>query len=138
MAGQAKACHGVGANGSKEVFVRKVRTSSGQGEQLLEDKFLSSYSDHLERWTRDFNSTFQSQGMDLALQGQDAQRVAQYSHVVQELSGILERGEVLAVALDRWIAVAVAELRDNDTPRWKSLATATILEALQECVGVEG
>jgi hypothetical protein len=118
--------------------MRKVGESKTQGEQLLEDKFLSSYSDHLERWMRDFNSTFQSHGMDRALQSQDAQRVAQYSHVVQELSGILEKGEGLEVALDRWIAVAVAELRDMDTPRWKSLATATVLEALQECVGLEG
>ena len=118
--------------------MRKVGDSKTQGEQLLEDKFLSSYSYHLEQWMRDFNSTFQSHGMEKALQGQDAQNVAQYSHVVQELSEILEKGEGIEAALDRWIAVAVAELRDTDTPRWKSLATATILEALQECVGVEG
>jgi hypothetical protein len=117
--------------------MRKVSDSITQGERLLEDK-VGSLNDHLESCRKRLNEFADLNGVEGALQTPHAQNVAQYSHVVQELSGILEKGEGLDAALRQWIGVAVAELRDLDTPRWKSLATATILEALRDCVEFEG
>lgn len=116
--------------------MRKVGISGGLSEQILEDK-VGSYSEHLEACRRSLNEFADSNGIENALQSPHAQNVAQYSHVVQELSGILESGAGVDSSLARWVGVAVAELRNPDTPRWKSLATATILEVLNDCVHAE-
>lgn len=116
--------------------MRKVGEASGADERHLEDR-IGYYSSHLDAQVLQFNSIQQTKGLEEALKSPTAQLVAQYHEVVSVLSGILEEGGQCATNLACFAAAAVMQMRDFDTPRWKLLATATILEVLVECCGAD-
>lgn len=101
------------------------------GEAGLEDR-LEVYRNHLEACRLEFHEVFSSQGIDSALQSQECQNIAQYGEVVRILEEV--SGEDPVEGLSRISREAVDALRGADTPRWRSLALATVLEALAASV----
>ena len=116
--------------------MRRVGESASSAEQHLEDR-VGFYSSHLSSQLVQFNSIQQTKGLEEALKSPTAQLVAQYHEVVSALSEILGEGGQCAANLACFASAAVTQMRDLDTPKWKLLATATILEVLVECCGAD-
>jgi hypothetical protein len=114
--------------------MRNVGESNTDSVRHLEDR-IGYYSSHLDAQVLQFKSIQQSMGLEEALKSTAAQLVAQYHEVVSALSSVLEDGGDCAGNLACFASAAVMQTRDLDIPRWKSLATATILEVLVECCG---
>lgn len=111
--------------------MRKVVDSTGDAH--LGEK-LEIYEVHLKRCMVELESILNSQGLEKALQSQAGQNVAQYSETVRALKEF--SGEDYVEGLSRAAMETVKALRDENTPRWKTLALAQILEVLSVCAGL--
>lgn len=117
--------------------MRKVGSVSTEADEVLEGKIMA-FEAHLERCMREFDAIYESEGPSDAVQSTAAAGVAQYVEALRVLREVAEDpGE------DKWVRhmllaseKAVAGLRDGDSPRWRHLASATVLEVLAECMGV--
>lgn len=118
--------------------MRRIDHSDSDADSHLDGK-IASFHDHLERCHNQFETVFSEESIEAALQTQDAQSIAQFSYTIKVLEGIRDDDgeDKWRKALSEWSAEAIALLRDSDAPRWKSLATATILEAIHECSRIE-
>lgn len=118
--------------------MRKVEDTDTEADSHLEGK-LASFQEHLDRCRRQFDATVAAGGNDAAMRSQEAQNIAQYSYVIMVLQGIQgdNSESKWRDALVEWSFEAVSLMREGDVPRWKSLATATILEVVSECVRSE-
>ena len=103
----------------------------------IEEK-IALYSGWLEQAKERFMDQAASKGLEAALQGDDAMIVALNQEVVSELSRISESDVPVTAHLACLASAAVDQLRDDNTPRWKRLALAAILEVLVGCGGSEG
>lgn len=101
------------------------------GDSNLEER-LGLYRKNLDTCRAEFNEVFSSDGLESALGSLEARNLAQYAEVVRLLEELSEGDPVENLA--RISREAVEALRGSDTPRWRSLALATVLEVLAASV----
>lgn len=113
--------------------MRKVGVAESDEDVRLE-KRIGTCELHLAGCYRDYENIMETRGQEAALQSPHARGVAQYSHVVDVLRGVLdsEEEDKYKKALEEQARLAVGVLRDAATPDWKRLAVASILEALSD------
>jgi hypothetical protein len=123
---------------SREVFMRKVGIATTDIDQYLEGK-VGSYARHMDSCGQQFNREADSTSLAEALKGDNARSLAQYNEVVRVLTEIVQdqTEDKIRLHLSCWAAAAVSQMRSADTPRWQTLATATILETLLDCLKVD-
>lgn len=117
--------------------MRKVESFSTEADEILEGR-IQAFESHLERCMREFDAISESDGLSAAIRSDAAAGISQYVEAIHLLRGVAEdQGE------DKWsrhmllaAGRAVEGLRDGDSPRWRHLASATVLEVLAECLGV--
>ena len=116
--------------------MRKVGVAETDQDEWIEQK-VSVYEGHLQRCRIDFDNIAGQRGEAEAMKSPHAQGIAQYDHVVNALGDLLdERDEdKYKSALLRYAREAVSVLRDGNTPVWRRLAAATILEVLSDIPG---
>jgi len=113
--------------------MRKVGVVEGENDIRL-DKKIEMYEGYLSGCLRDFQNIHDQRSLEAALQSPHARGVAQYSYVVDVLRDLLDSDEEgkYKSALEERAREAVSVLRDGNSPEWKRLAVATILEVLAD------
>lgn len=118
--------------------MRKVSAVSTEADALLDQK-LGVYESELQRHAADLQSRSASVGLGVVCQSQSAQNAAMYQSICTLLKEVQENQDEgkYAKYLACFSAAAVDVLRDGESPAWKRLALATVLEVVLKCFELE-
>jgi len=118
-------------------MMRKVEAVSTEADALLEQR-LGTYESALQRNIAELQS-HPSVGLGVACQSQSAQNAAMYQSICTLLKEVLENQDEgkYAKYLACFSFAAVDVLRDGESPHWKRLALATVLEVMLKCFELE-